>query len=134
MVMKKQTEQILFIVAVISGVLSLYLNYTLLPVILGFACLAYLVLGWHLFNPGKETKFIFVYFWIGYSFSSAFLALIFDYTGYPLNRLFQYGAISMLVIAIILMLTARRVREKGVVELLIKSVLLIGIVVWSLVR
>ena len=131
--MKKQTEQILFIVAVIAGVLSLYLNYTLLPVILGFACLVYLTLGWHLFNPGEETKFIFVYFWIGYSFSSAFLALIFDYTGYPLGRLFQYGSISMLVIAIILMLAVRRVREKGVVELLIKSVLLIGIVVWSIV-
>jgi len=130
--MKKQTERILFIVATISGVLSLYLNYTLLPVIMGFACLAYLALGWHLFNPGEETKFIFVYFWIGYSFSSAFLALIFDYTGYPLVKLFQYGAICMLVLTIILMLAVKRIREKGVGEQVIKSVLLICLVIYSI--
>jgi hypothetical protein len=130
--MKKQTESILFFVAIIAGVLSLYLNYTILPVILGFACLAYLALGWHLFNPEKETKFIFVYFWIGYSFSTAFLALMFVYTGYPLLKLFQYGSISMLVIAIILMLAMTKVREKGVGEVLIKTVLLLGLVVWSI--
>ena len=130
--MKKQTESILFFVAIIAGVLSLYLNYTILPVILGFACLAYLALGWHLFNPEKETKFIFVYFWIGYSFSTAFLALMFVYTGYPLLKLFQYGSISMFVIAIILMLAMTKVREKGVGEVLIKTVLLLGLVVWSI--
>lgn len=132
--MKKQTERIVFIVALVSGVLSLYLNYTLLPVLLAFSCLTYLALGWQLLNPEKGNKFNFVYFWIGYSFSTVFLTMIFDYYTWPLVKEFQYVAISMLIISIIMMSSIRRIREKGVVEQIIKTVLVIGLVAWSLVR
>ena len=131
--MKKQTERIVFIVVLISGVLSLFLDYTLLPVLLAFSSIIYLALGWHLLNPGEGNKFVFVYFWIGYSFSTAFLSLIFDYYRWPLVKEFQYVAISVLVVSIILMLAVKRIREKEVGEMLIKTGLLIGLVVWSIV-
>jgi len=132
-VMKKQTERIVFIVALISGVLSLFLDYTLLPVILAFSSLIYLALGWHLLNPGEGNKFVFVYFWIGYSFSTVFLTLILVNYEVQLFKIFQYTVLAMLLLSIILMASVRKVREKGLVENILKTLLLIAIDIISII-
>lgn len=131
--MKKQTERTIYLVAFIAGVLSLFLNYTLLPVLMGFLGLAYLALGWHLFNPGEGIKFIFPYFFIGFSFAVAFTGLIFDYYDWSAVKVFQYGAIGILVISIFMMTEIKSIKEKGINEMLIKTVLLLGLVFCSVV-
>ncbi|MEA1886009.1 MAG: hypothetical protein U9N72_02210 [Bacteroidota bacterium] len=131
--MKKQTERTIYLVALISGVLSLYLNYTLLPVIMVFLGLAYLTLGWHLLNPEKERRFDFVYFWTSFSFAWAFLTLIFNFYEWSLLRWFQYASILFLVLAMILMSEIKRIKEKGIVEIFIKTMLLVALVVFSMI-
>ncbi|MEA1886010.1 MAG: hypothetical protein U9N72_02215 [Bacteroidota bacterium] len=131
--MKKQIERIIYVVALVAAVLSLFMNYLFLSIILGLACLVYLGLGWYLLNPNPGRKFHFVYFWIGYSFSTVFVTLIMFNYQFPLTEIFQYTVLSMLLISIILMVSVKKIREKGIIENLIKILLLAGVDILSIV-
>ena len=131
--MKSQVERIIFIVALIASGLILFMDFTFLSVILGISCLVYLVLGWYLLNPTKTRRFNFVYFWIGYSFSTVFLTLILVNYEVQLFKIFQYTVLSMLLLSIILMVSVKKVREKGIVENILKTLLLIAIDIISII-
>ena len=131
--MKNQVERIIFIVALIASVLILFMDFTFLSVILGISCLVYLVLGWYLLNPAKTRRFNFVYFWIGYSFSTVFLTLILVNYEVQLFKIFQYTVLAMLLLSIILMVSVKKIREKGIVENILKTLLLIAIDIISLI-
>ena len=131
--MKSQVERIIFIVALIASGLILVMDFTFLSVILGISCLVYLVLGWYLLNPTKTRRFNFVYFWIGYSFSTVFLTLILVNYEVQLFKIFQYTVLSMLLLSIILMVSVKKVREKGIVENILKTLLLIAIDIISII-
>ena len=131
--MKNQVERIIFIVALIASVLILFMDFTFLSVILGISCLVYLVLGWYLLNPTKTRRFNFVYFWIGYSFSTVFLTLILINYEVQLFKIFQYTVLAMLLLSIILMVSVKKVREQGIVENILKTLLLIAIDIISII-
>lgn len=131
--MKNQVERIIFIVALIASVLILFMDFTFLSVILGISCLVYLVLGWYLLNPTKTRRFNFVYFWIGYSFSTVFLTLILVNYEVQLFKIFQYTVLAMLLLSIILMVSVKKIREKGIVENILKTLLLMAIDIISII-
>jgi len=131
--MKNQVERIIFIVALIASVLILFMDFTFLSLILGISCLVYLVLGWYLLNPTKMRRFHFVYFWIGYSFSTVFLTLILVNYEVQLFKIFQYTVLAMLLLSIILMVSVKKIREKGIVENILKTLLLMAIDIISII-
>lgn len=131
--MKKNIELSVFIVALIACILCFFLDNTFITILLAISSLIYLITGWYLLNPTMGRRFNFVYFWIGYSFSTVFVTFILFNYQLPLVETFQYTVLLMLLIAIILMLSVKSVREKGIVENLIKTLLLIAIDIISII-
>ena len=130
--MKKQIERIIFLIALVCGVLSLFMDSTFVNVSLGIMSVVYLGLGWLLLRPDESNKFHFVYFLIGYSFATVFVMLLLRANEVELVSLFQYASIFFLVLSIILMYSVEKIKEKGVVESLIKSLVLLLLVFISM--
>jgi len=127
--MNKQIKRLVYVVALVSGALSLVFELnTVLSILLFLFSMVYLFLGWLLLNPERTKKFDFVYFFVGYFFSTSFIALFFNIRDYPLKELFLYASVGMLVFALVLIMALDRARKKPVAENAVKIVLLLGVV------
>lgn len=132
--MNKQIERIIYVVALVSGALSLFYELnTVLSILLFLFSMVYLFLGWLLLNPERTKKFDFVYFFVGYFFSTSFIALLFNIRDYPLKELFLYASVGMLVFALVLIMALDRARKKPVIENTIKILLLLAVVVLAVI-
>jgi len=132
--MKNQIERFIFLIALLISILSLIFDSVIIRVLLLALSGAYLSLGWLLLNPYEGKKFNFVYFWLGYSFSSAFITLFFNQIEWPLVLEFHYSSIAMLVISIILIFSIRKIREKRFIENLFKVLAIMVLIVISLIN
>ena len=134
--MNKHIERIIYTIALATGVMSLFLKMnTAISIILFIFSMLYLFLGWMLVNPERNKRFDLVYFIIGYSFSSSFIALLFNTRDYPLQDHLLYGSTAMLVLSLVLVLGIDRARKKPVVENAAKIVLLLFVVVtWLFIK
>lgn len=132
--MNKQIERIIYVVALVSGALSLFYELnTVLSILLFLFSMVYLFLGWLLLNPERTKKFDFVYFLVGYFFSTSFIALLFNIRDYPLKELFLYASVGMLVFALVLIMALDRARKKPVIENTVKILLLLAVVVLAVI-
>ncbi|MFO7851315.1 MAG: hypothetical protein ACQERS_06685 [Bacteroidota bacterium] len=132
--MNKQIERIIYVVALVSGALSLFFEFnTVLSILLFLFSMVYLFLGWLLLNPERTKKFDFVYFFVGYFFSTSFIALLFNIRDYPLKELFLYASVGMLVFALVLIMALDRARKKPVIENTVKILLLLAVVVLAVI-
>ncbi|MDT8402686.1 MAG: hypothetical protein RQ743_13410, partial [Bacteroidales bacterium] len=89
----------------------------------------YLFLGWVLLNPEHNKKFDFLYFIVGYFFSTAFIALLFKTRSYPMEDLLLYVSAAMLVVSIIMLVLIDRARKRPVTENVLMTGLLLGLVI-----
>lgn len=132
--MKKQIERILFIVAFLVCVLSLFIESNILNAILIISSIAYLFLGWYLLNPNDGKKFDFVFFIIGYSYATLFVTAFLNIVEWPLLKEFQISAICFLILSGILLISIERIRIKGIIENLTKTILLLAWVIIDILK
>jgi hypothetical protein len=132
--MNKNIKRLIYLIAITGGVLSLVREMnTVISILLFLSASAYLFLGWMLLNPEHNRKFDFLYFILGYIFSTAFIALLFKTRNYPMEELLLYVSAAMLVVSVIVLVLIDRARKKPVIENILKIIFLLGLVITGMV-
>ena len=132
--MNKHLKRIIYVIALAIGVLSLIWEMnTVISILLFVSGAVYLFLGWMLLNPEHNRKFDFLYFIVGYFFSTTFIALLFKTRSYPMDDLFLYVSTAMLAVSIIVLVLIERTRKRPVTENVLMTGLLLGLVIAGII-
>ena len=127
--MNKIIERAIYLVGLAIIVASLVFPMNgFLSIMLFVFSMGYLVAGWILLNPARNRKFDFIYFLVGYCYSSTFIAFLFINRDYPMQSYMMYGSIALLVFSLILILGPDRARKSPVRENAVKTALLLVVV------
>jgi len=119
--MNKNLERLIYVIALVTAVLSLFFIYnTVLSILLFVLSSVYLLLGWLLLNPVRTKKFDLLYFFTGYVFSTVMMGLLFRNRDYPMKEIILYVSAGMLVIILLLVFFIDRARNRPVTENCIK--------------
>lgn len=124
--MNKTLERSIYVIALVTAVLSLFYMYnTVLSILLFVLSMVYLALGWILFHPAAARKFDLIYFFTGYFFSTVMMGFLFRNRDYPMKEIILYVSIGMLILGLILILFVDRARKRPVTENSIKILLML---------
>ena len=130
--MKIQIERVFYILAFLASIVGFLDSYTILRILLFLLSMTYIVSGWYFLNPEPGKRFDPTYFIVGYAFSTFLMTMLF-YTGdWPLLKEFQFVSIFFLLVSAILIITIKKIRGRGSIEILAKILLFLAIVVSSM--
>lgn len=126
-------KSIIYLVVLAIAALSLVWEMnSAISILLVLSSLLYLSLGWMLLNPEQNQKFDFLYFIVGYCFSTSLMALLFKARRYPMEELVLYVSIGMLLLSLIMIFLIDRKRNRKIVMNLVRTGLLLLVVLLSL--
>ena len=109
------------------------MNNIIPGILLFLLSIIYLGLGWYLLNPDTSRRFDFGIFFFGYSFSSVHMALFFRMKDYPLSTEVAYGAMILLLAALLLLVISRSKRLKKYLEVILYAVIMLVLIGVSMV-
>ena len=132
--MNKTLERSIYLIALVTAVLSLFYMYnTVLSILLFVLSMVYLILGWLFFNPAATRKFDPMYFFTGYFFSMVMIGFLLRNRDYPMKETILYVSAAMLLIALVLVFAVDRARKRPVTENSIKILLMLVVTVIAVV-
>lgn len=110
----KNFEKFFFLFSIICAFLGITgLGHLIINIILIFAIILYLSIGWYLFLLNKnERKFEIITFIVSFLISQTFVCLLFGINHWPLKNYFSYATILTLMLSIAFLLLKRKSFEE----------------------